>query len=260
MTAWALLVADLLPYLLAGLAVLAVLTIFLRRRRRNTWKLFARKYGFAWRPGPPALVEGQVQGRPFRLYTSESSSDTGLLGVEVVGMSLGLLSTVPEDLEVVNAGAVRAAERPGYSKRENGRRSALTRTRPSSARDARRAISVPESQAQGGPPGARQVPRRPLGRSSRPPADPDRAPGSERPRLSREEVSPSAACDAGDGGIGIADCGFRIAEWANAKDQWRGLRKEVDSSPLFRNPHSAYPQSRYRPSSRLFSSSWRISA
>jgi len=112
--------ADLLPYLLAGLAVLAFLTFFLRRRRSNTWKQFARKYGFAWRPGPPAFVEGQVQGRPFRLYTSETSSDTGLLGVEVVGMSLGLLSTVPEDLEIVNAGAVRAAERPGYASVKTG--------------------------------------------------------------------------------------------------------------------------------------------
>ena len=132
--------ADLLPYLLAGAVVLVVLTIFLRRRRTNTWKLFARKYGFAWRPGPPALVEGQVQGRPFRLYTSESSSDTGLLGVEVVGMSLGLLSTVPEDLEVVNAAAVRAAERPGYSKVETGDE-AFDQDAAVVARDENRAIS-----------------------------------------------------------------------------------------------------------------------
>ncbi len=112
--------ADLLPYLLALLAVGAIVTVLLRRRRRNTWKTFARKYGFRFKPGPPVSVEGQVQGRTFRLYTSETSSDTGLLGVEVVGMSLAPLATVPEDLEVVNAGASRAAERAGYQTVKTG--------------------------------------------------------------------------------------------------------------------------------------------
>jgi hypothetical protein len=105
---------DVLPYLVVLLAVGVLATVLLRRRRRNTWKVFARKYGFGFKPGPPATVEGQVQGRNFRLFTSGSSSDTGLLGVEVVGMSLAPLSAVPEDMEVVNAAASRAAERPGY--------------------------------------------------------------------------------------------------------------------------------------------------
>ncbi|GEM_PF-3218064 len=112
--------ADVLPYLIALLVVGAIVTIVLRRRRRNTWKTFARKYGFSFKPGPPACVEGQVQGRDFRLYTGGTSSDTGFLGVEVVGMSLAPLSGVPEDLEVLNAAAGRAAERPGYQAVKTG--------------------------------------------------------------------------------------------------------------------------------------------
>jgi len=111
---------DLWPYLVVLLVLGAVATVLLRRRRRNTWKLFARKYGLMFKPGPPASVQGKVQGRAFRLYTAESSSDTGFLGVEVVGMSLELPPVVPENLEVVSAHTSRTVERPGYAVVETG--------------------------------------------------------------------------------------------------------------------------------------------
>lgn len=79
----------------------------INRRRRNTWKQFADRHGLQYDATLPHLsVTGSVGGRSFSLVVSHESSDTGVLGIEDVQMSVALHSSVPQSLEVVAAGGV----------------------------------------------------------------------------------------------------------------------------------------------------------
>jgi hypothetical protein len=99
--------SQLLLYALISVAALVVLSILLVWRRYRNWRRFASRHGlrFSMRPWfRHPMVTGQVEGRTFRLYKAPTSSDTGLLGVDMVAMSVGLLDPPPEEMEVCSQG------------------------------------------------------------------------------------------------------------------------------------------------------------
>lgn len=94
--------ADPRVILLLAFCVLGVLiaTVYLRSRRTSVWRRFARRYDLRYREtdGHPK-VSGQLGHRDVELAVSESSSDTGILGVEVTEMNI-CLHGLPEGLKV----------------------------------------------------------------------------------------------------------------------------------------------------------------
>jgi hypothetical protein len=87
-------------------AIVAV-SVFLIWHRFRNWRRFASRHGLrfstkSWFRQP--MVTGQIKGRTFRLYKAPVSSDTGLLGVDMVAMSVGLLKPLPEEMEVGTRG------------------------------------------------------------------------------------------------------------------------------------------------------------
>lgn len=94
---------GILPYLLIFVALVVVASVFLAYRRTRNWRRFAAKYRFSfkqqsWLRRP--RVYGEIQGRSFRLHKAETSSDTGLLGMELVEMTMGLFGRLPKGLEI----------------------------------------------------------------------------------------------------------------------------------------------------------------
>ncbi len=92
------------PALLVAVAVAGAVavTVVLRRRRRDVWRSFAARHGLALGSddeGRPR-VEGAVGGRPVTVSLSRESSDTGVLGVEVVELAVGTVAPAPETLAV----------------------------------------------------------------------------------------------------------------------------------------------------------------
>jgi hypothetical protein len=100
-------VSELIIYSLIFIAAITAMSLFLVWRRFGNWRRFAARHGLrfsmkSWFREP--MVSGQIEGRTFRLYKAPVSSDTGLLGVEMVAMSVGLLSPLPEQMEVSTRG------------------------------------------------------------------------------------------------------------------------------------------------------------
>jgi hypothetical protein len=94
---------SILAYLFIFIVLVALVSVVLAYQRHQNWRQFARKYRFrfrqrAWLRKP--VVEGQIQGRHFRLAKAETSSDTGVMGVEMIEMTMGLLGQVPVGLIV----------------------------------------------------------------------------------------------------------------------------------------------------------------
>ncbi|RPI28747.1 MAG: hypothetical protein EHM61_04050 [Acidobacteria bacterium] len=104
---------GILPYLLALIVLVVAASVFLAYRRNRNWRQFATKYRFQYRQNAllrnPRVV-GEIQGRSFRLRKAETSSDTGLLGVELVEMSMGLLGRLPKGLEITKSATSLADE------------------------------------------------------------------------------------------------------------------------------------------------------
>jgi len=98
------------PGIIVALVVCGGLMLFLitrwaRLRRKSVWERFARRYRLAYLDTPQDLaVEGTIDGRPFALRVTKDSSDTGLLGIESVLMTLDLHGSLPEGLEVSQGG------------------------------------------------------------------------------------------------------------------------------------------------------------
>lgn len=85
------------------LAVAAVLSVVLIRRRKTIWQQFAARHRLQYRDeadGP--VVRGILLGRAFEMTVSSRSSDTDALGVQVVCMSVAL-ENVPVGLEISSA-------------------------------------------------------------------------------------------------------------------------------------------------------------
>jgi hypothetical protein len=94
---------SILAYLFIFIVLVAIVSLILAHQRHQNWRQFARKYRFrfrqqAWLRKP--IVEGQIQGRHFRLMKAETSSDTGVMGVELIEMTMGLLGRIPAGLLV----------------------------------------------------------------------------------------------------------------------------------------------------------------
>lgn len=92
------------PVLLVAVAVAAAagLTAVLRRRRRGVWRRFAARHGLrlgADGGGRPA-IGGEVDGRHLSVAMSRESSDTGVLGVEVVEVAVRTAAPAPASLHV----------------------------------------------------------------------------------------------------------------------------------------------------------------
>jgi len=92
-----------LPYLLVFAALVVAASIFLAYRRTRNWRQFASKYRFTfkqerWLRKPRVFRE--IPGRSFRLRKAETSSDTGVLGLELVEMTMGLFGRLPKGLEI----------------------------------------------------------------------------------------------------------------------------------------------------------------
>jgi len=72
-------------------AACVVLTIVFRKRRTTVWNRFARQHGFTVGSNGQGLrIDGTFRGHDVTLEISPDSSDTGVLGVEEVVMSIGL--------------------------------------------------------------------------------------------------------------------------------------------------------------------------
>ncbi|MEX0937856.1 MAG: hypothetical protein WDZ59_08335 [Pirellulales bacterium] len=96
--------ASLITYalvLVLLIAVIVVTTLVLRRQRYSAWRQFARDHNLQFRRRPRLRVAGRVRDRNFELGVSDSSSDTGVLGVEEVAMGVQLHGHVPKGLELV---------------------------------------------------------------------------------------------------------------------------------------------------------------
>lgn len=94
---------GILPYLLFFVALVVAASIFLAYRRTRNWRQFAAKYRFTFKQEPwlrKPRVFGEIQGRSFRLRKAETSSDTGVLGLELVEMTMGLFGRLPKGLEI----------------------------------------------------------------------------------------------------------------------------------------------------------------
>ncbi|MFB3904496.1 MAG: hypothetical protein ACE15E_13690 [Acidobacteriota bacterium] len=92
-----------LPYLPALVALVVAVSVFLAYRRTRNWRRFAAEYRFTFKQEPrlrKPRVLGEIQGRPFRLPKAETSSDTGLLGLEMVEMTMGLFGRLPKGLDI----------------------------------------------------------------------------------------------------------------------------------------------------------------
>lgn len=79
------------------IAVIVFVSIALIRSRKRIWARFARRHGLRYEHGTPARiqVDGTVQGRAFRLFTPDASSDSGELGIQEVQMRVGLHGRFP---------------------------------------------------------------------------------------------------------------------------------------------------------------------
>lgn len=95
--------------LVALIASIVGVTILFAVRRRRVWERFARRHGLRYTATPPS-VEGEVEGRAVRLYVSSRSSDTGVLAIEEIRLSVELRG-LPEGLVVREAQGVAAAAR-----------------------------------------------------------------------------------------------------------------------------------------------------
>ena len=86
----------------AAVGAAAVATVALRRRRRDVWRRFAGRHGLELgRAGDGvSRIEGTIGGRRVRVEPSSESSDTGVLGVELVELSLGTSAPAPPDLRI----------------------------------------------------------------------------------------------------------------------------------------------------------------
>jgi hypothetical protein len=93
---------TMLELLILFLVVLAVLTVVLRRQRHRAWRAFARRYDLVFHResnGRP-VVTGDIDGRPCRLAISTESSDTGIVGAEVIELSLTGRFGAPDGLDI----------------------------------------------------------------------------------------------------------------------------------------------------------------
>lgn len=92
------------PVVLVAVAVAGATatTVMLRRRRRDVWRRFAARHGLelgADGDGRPT-VGGGLDGRRVTVAVSRESSDTGVLGVEVVELAVETAAPAPATLDV----------------------------------------------------------------------------------------------------------------------------------------------------------------
>jgi len=94
---------GIVPYLLVFVALVVAASILLAHRRTRNWRQFAAKYRFTFKQERllrKPRVFGEIQGRSFRLRKAETSSDTGVLGLELIEMTMGLFGRLPNGLEI----------------------------------------------------------------------------------------------------------------------------------------------------------------
>lgn len=109
---------GIVPYLLIFVALVVVASIVLAYWRTRNWRRFAAKYRFRFKQEPwlrKPRVFGEIQGRSFRLQKAETSSDTGVLGLELVQMTMGLFGRLPKDLEISKSAPSLTDEMPSHS-------------------------------------------------------------------------------------------------------------------------------------------------
>lgn len=109
---------GIVPYLLIFVALVVAASIVLTYRRTRNWRRFATKYRFTFKQEPwlrKPRVFGEIQGRSFRLHKAETSSDTGILGLELVEMTMGLFGRLPKDLEISKSATSLADETTAHS-------------------------------------------------------------------------------------------------------------------------------------------------
>jgi hypothetical protein len=83
------------------IVVVTFVSVALIRSRKRVWEQFARRHGLEYASGVADVqVHGTVHGRPFRLFTSHESSDSGPMGIQEVRMQLGILGSLPEQMRV----------------------------------------------------------------------------------------------------------------------------------------------------------------
>ncbi len=91
--------------LLILVAGLALLTYFLKKRREDVWKSFARKHHCRYEmteEGP--RVSGNYSGHPFVLLIPPDSSDTGIMAVEEVRLVMTFDDLkLPSDIQIHSA-------------------------------------------------------------------------------------------------------------------------------------------------------------
>jgi hypothetical protein len=87
------------------IAVATFVSVAMLRNRRRVWERFARRHGLHYRADTTSIdVTGNIQGRRFRLFTPQVSSDSGTLGVQDVRMELGLHGNLPADTLISKVG------------------------------------------------------------------------------------------------------------------------------------------------------------
>jgi hypothetical protein len=106
-----------LAFVITLMVLIAFISVGLIRSRKRAWQQFARSHGLVYESGATAIgVHGMVDGRPFRLFTSEESSDVGPMGVQEVRMQIGLRGDLPTDTRISRvAGLVGAVDRMASS-------------------------------------------------------------------------------------------------------------------------------------------------
>jgi hypothetical protein len=111
------LLMELAGFILAVVITLIVLIAFISvgliRSRKRAWQQFARRYGLVYESGATGIgVHGTVDGRPFRLFTSEESSDVGPMGIQEVRMQIRLRGELPAETRISRVeGLVGAVDR-----------------------------------------------------------------------------------------------------------------------------------------------------